>query len=460
VGRTLVLDASTSLIQGDDVRYAWFVNNSEKPISTTVEAIYTPEEPGNIFFTLRITSIVDKEEITAETVYLVRAFDRKIVLIADTSIPSEKLELHRQSADDAGVFLRILHPPAATNPIRTTDEFLTLLSDEKNAFIGAESVVLWTDNLTALQALMRVFEADEELLAPLEKQSIILITSRSLQTLARTATGPFSVLKPQQIIITRKEAINPLILTETIATFLQEAEQRDIDFLVLDKTTVGLRPWNALSTLVNYMMTHGVSSDTVILLLLLPIIATILAFFKQVVGITTFGLFAPSIIALSFLALGWWIGLLFLLFIIATGYAVRTCMRRWRLLYIPKVAIIITVVSLTLLVLLSIGTFFGVRLPRDTIFILLIMSTLAESFLNLKTEQGFRSAVFAIGETIIASLLCVLIVQWQALQVLILAYPELILLTLIINAFLGKWTGLRLVEYFRFREVLHTLQEE
>ena len=135
-------------------------------------------------------------------------------------------------------------------------------------------------------------------------------------------------------------------------------------------------------------------------------------------------------------------------------------MRRWRLLYIPKVAIVITVVSITLLLLLGLGTLFHIILARDTIFVLLIMSTLSESFLNVKTEEGLYSAILGTGETILAALLCVFIVQWPWLQSFALAYPELILFTIAADAILGRWTGLRLVEYFRFREVFKHLQEE
>jgi len=303
-------------------------------------------------------------------------------------------------------------------------------------------------------------EGKEERLQGLQNQTIVLITDRGLQTLSRTARGPFSVLKPQQILITRKEAINPLLSATDIEAFLAELEKRDIDFLVVDKAAVAVRPWNLLSSLVTYMLTHGVSSQVVILLLTLPVIATILAFLKQVIGVTTFGLYTPSIIALSFLALGWEVGLIFLLFILLTGYATRSFMRRWRLQYIPKVAIILTVVSITLMILLGLASYFGITFGRDTVFVLLIMSTLSESFLNVKAEEGWYSAMLGIGETILAALLCIFIVQWSLLQSLVLAYPELILLTIVINLFLGKWTGLRLVEYFRFREVFKHLQEE
>ena len=193
---------------------------------------------------------------------------------------------------------------------------------------------------------------------------------------------------------------------------------------------------------------------------MLPIIATILTFLKQGIGITTFGLYTPAIVALSFLALGVQLGLLFLLIILTVGYATRAYLQRFRLLYIPKVAVILTMVSIVLLVILGVGTLLGLSLPRDTVFILLILSTLSESFLNLTTEEGWFSATIAIAETVFAALLCTMIVQWSALQSILLAYPELTLLTILVNVFLGRWTGLRLVEYFRFREVFAHLQEE
>ncbi|MBI3336907.1 hypothetical protein HYZ98_05095 [Candidatus Peregrinibacteria bacterium] len=459
VGRTLVLDASASRIEGENTEYRWYVGQDRTPISRTVEAVYTPEKAGVLIFRLRMTLIREGEEYTSEAIHAVIAYNRKIVLIADASVPAEKLGLHQRSAQEAGVFLRVLQLPVSA-PLGQEEAIVTQLSEQGDALVGAEVLVLWTDGIAGLQAVMRTVKGNQELQGALAKQSIVLITNRGLQTLARTSRGPFSVLKPRQIIVTRKEALNPLLLAPNVTGFLQDIEARDIDTLVIDESTVRLRPWNLLTSLVNVMLTHGVSSQTIIFLLMLPVIAMILTFLKQVIGITTFGLYTPSIVALSFLALGPLIGMVFLLLIIVTGYATRSFMRRWRLLYIPKVAIILSVVSVTLLLLLALGAVLGVTLPRDAIFILLIMSTLAESFLNLKTEEGWWSAVVGIGETILAALLCVWIVQWSAFQSLILGYPELILLTFVVNIFLGQWTGLRLVEYFRFREVFKHLQEE
>jgi hypothetical protein len=459
VGRTVILDGSSSVVMTEEAEYRWYREGVSQPISRSVEAVYTPEEPGIAVFRLVISGSVNDEPVETEATHTVTVYDRKITLIADAAVPKEKLRVHQDIADDQGVFLRVLRPRETGLPIGEESSLQALISEQIDALAGAESIVIWTDGVTGLRSLLGALEGDETRRQLLQNQTVVLLTEQGLATIARTARGPFSVLRPMRIIVTRTEALNQLASSADVSAFLTALDAADIDFTVVDESTLSVRPWNVISSLVNYMLVNGVPSRTVVFLLMLPVIATILAFLKQVVGVTTFGLYTPSIIALSFLALGW-VGVPFLIFILVTGYATRSLMRRWRLLYIPKVAIILTAVSLTLLVLLGIGAFFDLTLTSgDTIFILLIMSTLSETLLNVRAEQGLYSAVLGVVETILAALLCVFIVQWSVLQSLVLAYPELILLTVPINAFLGRWTGLRLVEYFRFREVFRHVEE-
>ena len=392
--------------------------------------------------------------------YRVVAYDRKIVLIVDPDVGRDKLARHMETAEQQGIFLRVVQPEESTTPLDAEESLVALLAEEASSLQGADAIVVWTEGVRGLQALMRTAQANPDVRSSLEHQTIVVIADGSLNTLSRTAKGQYAVLRPEAILLTRREALNALLSTPNLPAFVAELEQRDIDALTLDASSAGLRPWNVLSALVNAMLVRGVPSQTVILLLVLPVIATILAFLKQVVGITTFGLYTPSIIALSFLALGWQMGIVFLVAILLVGYGARRIMRGWRILYVPKVAIILTVVSVALLVLMSFGAMLGMTFTRETIFLLLIMSTLAESFLNLKTEQGLPSAMLAIGETVLAALLCVFLVQWGPFQSMLLAYPELLVLTVFANVLLGRWTGLRLFEYFRFRDVFRHLQEE
>ena len=461
IGRTIILDASASHVTGEHTEYRWSIDETKQIIGRRVEAIYTPERAGKLTFrlTVRSTDLHGRNE-QVESVHPIIVFQRKIVVIADTSVTNSVLEKYVRTGLDAGVFVHVIRPEERTSVLGSEDAITALLLEQKQLLSNAESVVIWTQGIGGLQALMRYVHGDSEREATIQNETLILITERNLHMMARSIRGAYTLLHPQQIILTRKEALASLIVTASSAELQTQFQERGIDSFSLNATTLKMHPWDILSILVNYLLSHGVSGQTVILLLILPVIATIFSFLKQVIGITSFGLYTSSIVALSFLALGWWTGLLFLLFILSTGAATRSLMKHWRLLYIPKVAIILIVVSFSLLLLVGIGTWFGLTFSRDTVFILLMLSTQAETFLNLKTEEGWWSAILGVAETVFGASLCVFIVQWPLLQSVVLAYPELMLLTILCNVFLGRWTGLRFIEYVRFREVFRHLQEE
>lgn len=457
IGKTIVLDGSLSSAEEKTVSYLWMLDG--RIVSRVAEAVLTLEKPGEYTIELTVRDRIGKQAREAKAAQKMTVYLRKLVLIAGPDVPQEKVELHRESGRALGIFVDALPLRALAIPLGTEDALTKLIAENVGRLQGAEVVVLWAEGATAMNALLRALQGDPERLALLQAQNIVMITERGLQTLARVIRGPFSVLHPQRVILTRKEAINPLVEAESIDVFLADIEQRDIDSFVVDRSTFAVRPWNLLSTLTNYMITHGVSGDMIILLLMLPIILTLITFLKQIVGITTFGLYTPAVITLSLVALGWTIGLTLLSIILVAGYVTRALMARHHLLYIPKIAIILSVTSIVLLIVLALAATFGITLSPDAIFILLIMTTLSEEFMSVKAELGLRSAVFAVGETVFVASLCTFIVKWGALQSLILAYPELILLTFIVNLFLGRYAGLRITEMVRFREVFKYLEE-
>ncbi|MFA6038670.1 MAG: 7TM domain-containing protein [Candidatus Peribacteraceae bacterium] len=464
--RPILLDASQSRIVGLNPQYVWFVRGMDEPISRTVDAIYTPDRPGTYLFRLVVQTTVDGNLQQDQTVHEVKVYQRKVVLITDQSVDPARVEAQIAAVSGsllpgsglaAGLYVKTLSAPF---PASSADRFMQYLGEHIGTLQGADAIILWTKDpagsLPALQQALR--RANRSLLV--RGRSIVLVTGGSLKTLAETARAPFVVLQPDRVVLLHPDALGALLQSPDVPSFLEGAGQRDIDVEVVDASTHPVPPWRPLSLLVHTMLVRGIAGQTVLLLLMLPVIATILSFLKQVIGVVTYGLFVPSIIALSFLALGWWVGVLFLLFIVLAGSVSRFLVRRLHILFIPKMAIIITLVSMLVLVLLAINVAFGIVASRDTVFVLLIMSTLSESFLSAKAEQGWASASTGIAQTGGAALLCVFIVQWSWFQTLILAYPELLLLTILANFLVGRYTGLRLSEYVRFRAVLQQRAEE
>jgi hypothetical protein len=209
-----------------------------------------------------------------------------------------------------------------------------------------------------------------------------------------------------------------------------------------------------ISPIIQYFINQGVPMGTVVLLLMFPLIATLVAFFRQVVGIKAFGVYTPSIIIFAILATGIKYGLALFVVVILVGMVVRFLLKKMRILYLPRVAITLSIVAISILLLLVISGYFQrTGLASVSIFPLLIMITLVEKFVSTQIEKGNKVAMVLALETLIISVVGYYLVKWPLMINLIISHPWTVLLTLPINFALGKWTGLRLSEYLRFKEI-------
>ena len=214
--------------------------------------------------------------------------------------------------------------------------------------------------------------------------------------------------------------------------------------------------------LISFIVEQGVPLQTVTLLLMLPVVVTLVAFFRQIVGIKAFGIYTPSIITFALLAFdpnGLKYGIAIFVSVIVVGLISRLIMKQFRLLYLPRVAMTVSIISLSILLVLVVGGMFQrTGLAAVSIFPLLIMITLAEKFVAAQIEKGNRVAFVLAAETLIISVVGYFLVSWHFLTTLVLQFPWIILFTFLINFSLGKWTGLRITEYLRFRKIISHLQ--
>ncbi len=211
-----------------------------------------------------------------------------------------------------------------------------------------------------------------------------------------------------------------------------------------------------MSFITQYMVSQGVPQETVVLLLMLPIVATIIAFARQIIGIKGFGIYTPLILSFAFLSTGLKYGLLFFITILSVGTLARFLVKKSRLLYLPRIAIVLALVALAILTIFWLGAYTDRKgLIAASVFAILIMITLVEKFISAQVERGAKKAVILTSETLILSIICYWVASWPWLQNVVFLYPIWIFLAAIaINVLLGRWTGLRFYEYFRFRELI------
>jgi len=211
--------------------------------------------------------------------------------------------------------------------------------------------------------------------------------------------------------------------------------------------------------LVQWAINQGVPQQTVIYILMYPVILTVIAAARQIIGIKAFGIYTPSIIAVALLATGLKYGLAIFIVILAVALAMRFMLRGFQLLYMSRTAIMLSVVAISVLFFLTVGgSLQRTGLAAVSIFPLLIMITIVEKFVIVQNEKGFRTAFALALETLFLAAVCYFLVKWESFQLLVLNFPVIIVLIVIANIALGKWTGLRFSEYYRFRDVIENVE--
>jgi len=85
----------------------------------------------------------------------------------------------------------------------------------------------------------------------------------------------------------------------------------------------------------------------------------------------------------------------------------------------------------------------------------LILVLLAEDFSRVQAGKSIKTAINMTFETLILALFSFLLLTFSPLQKWALLNPELfLLLVLVFNLVVGKYVGLRFMEYWRFRKLI------
>ncbi len=216
----------------------------------------------------------------------------------------------------------------------------------------------------------------------------------------------------------------------------------------------------ALARGVDFALRSGVPEKTMILVLALPIVVTLVSFSRQVIGFRVFGIYLPSILTIIFLDIGIQYGLILFITIILLGTFMRFLLQKYRLLYLPRMSITLTVIALGMVIFLVLSGYFDfTNIAQATVFSMLLMIILAEKFIEAEIEKGLPETIKLTFETLIISILATLLVRWPLLQNFLLLHPESIIAVIIFNLSVGRWTGLRIREYLRFGDVINKQEE-
>jgi 7 transmembrane helices usually fused to an inactive transglutaminase/Inactive transglutaminase fused to 7 transmembrane helices len=191
------------------------------------------------------------------------------------------------------------------------------------------------------------------------------------------------------------------------------------------------------------------------ILLLLPVGAFMIAFLRNVVGIHTFGTFMPILIALAFRETKLLSGVLLFIFIISIGLVFRFYLEKLKLLLVPRLASVLIIVIMIVVATSVIFHKLGIeRALSLSLFPVVVMSMTIERMSIVWEESGAKSAFMQGFGSLVIAAMSYLAMSLKLVEHLTFVFPELYLVLLAATLLIGRYSGYRLTELWRFRATM------
>ena len=187
-------------------------------------------------------------------------------------------------------------------------------------------------------------------------------------------------------------------------------------------------------------------------LLMIPVGALLLVVFRNVIGIRTFGTFMPVLIGLAFRESGLVWGIILFCVVVALGLTVRFWLERLKLLLVPRLTAILTVVVLLMMALSILTHNLGIHLGLSVaLFPMVILTMTIERMSIVWEERGPGEALASGFGSLLTAIIACLVMNTKKVEHLVFVFPELLLVVLGATLILGRYTGYRLMDLHRFR---------
>jgi 7 transmembrane helices usually fused to an inactive transglutaminase/Transglutaminase-like superfamily len=188
-------------------------------------------------------------------------------------------------------------------------------------------------------------------------------------------------------------------------------------------------------------------------LLLLPVAALIICVFRNVIGVNSFGTFAPALIGLAFHDLHSLPGILVFVSILLIGWVLRRALDQYHLLQTPRIATMLTLIMGLLVAVVVASNHYGIGTTRYiSLFPMVILTGMIERFWTLETEDSTAASFKTLLHTMLIALGISLVLGYPPLVAHLFCYPETLGIVMACQIVIGRYTGYRLTELFRFRD--------
>jgi hypothetical protein len=187
-------------------------------------------------------------------------------------------------------------------------------------------------------------------------------------------------------------------------------------------------------------------------IVLIPLGAFIVVLMRNLIGVPTLGTFMPVLLALALLEIDPVRGLIMFGVLIAAGLWFRFLLSRLNLLVVPRVAACVVIVTLLMILMTVMCYHLGIGGGAQiTLFPMIILAWTIERMSLIWEEEGKRSAISQVSGSVLVAVAAYCFMKVEQVQYWAFYFPELLLVLLAGILLIGRYTGYRVSELFRFR---------
>ncbi len=216
-----------------------------------------------------------------------------------------------------------------------------------------------------------------------------------------------------------------------------------------------------ISNFINYLSNQWYSTQNIYLIIIIPFLLLWVSVFKHILWLTTIGVLIPT--AMTIAMLKFWIiaTMILLISFMLTNLILSKFINKQKLHYTPKVTMLTIINIIVFIIVLNIlANYSLIQIDINDIMFFIFFILISEKLITVIIWKDFNEYKINLLNTLIFWFVAYGIFSINFIKTLLLSYPELIILLIPILFMIWKFSWLRVTEYFRFKEVIKSIEEE
>ena len=428
--------------------------NDDKIISTSSWESFSFSSDAEWTYILKSELTMDNCTYQIQTD--INVYNSSIVYIWD-NLDDFQLWYEENFKDHWILFIKII----SNNNVFSENELKEEIVKQKVFIDNANTIIVNNKDLEYVFQIISKLDESEEL--KLWNKTIFIVNNTNKHFVKRTLSKYANILEDEN-----KYMINSSDLIALISNL-------SFDKDVLWEKLIEVFPlsfewkskWLFLSYFIDNLIANWVPINLIWLLLTLTFAALIVTAFRQIIWFSVFWTFSPLLFGLSIAVLWVKTSIVFFIIAIIATLITRLITKRLYLLNSAKLSLLLGIYFLTTVLILGLNSVLNLNILSYQIFsnTYVIFPIL---FLIFATDKVFwewykifsKQQMVSLLEFIVISTVVVLIINSIWLRLILLSYPEIIILLIIAIIIVWRFTWLQLFEYFRFSPILKWEWEE